>query len=252
MTLQEIFRQAKFNLYDLKIKYDGGAYRECKFGITPREFLRYAKSDFSSESDGNLINCVSNAKRAIDSQIDCTNKIFGINFDERNSIKTFCENFNIASISPQKLRIINAIGIAPAKLIADAREIRNSIEHDYEQPSKSEASNAVDIAELFLIANEYKIKLIENRLDISDRNDKNSNGIKVHYIPDEKNFVLINYAGREEGEKCEVNNNSIHYLYLLRLMNTVKEEFEATRCINLFFEELDLIETDRNVAVKVI
>lgn len=251
MTIKEIFRQARFNLYDLKIKYDGGAYRECESDITPREFLRYAKSDFNSESEGNLINCISNAKRAIDSQIDCTNQIFGINLDEKNSIRSFCEHFNIPPILPQKLRIINAIGIAPAKLIADAREIRNTIEHDYQQPSKKEASNAVDISELFLIANEYKIKLIENILTISDRNNKNSNSIKINFLPDEKKFVILNNSGREEDEKCEVKNSSIHYLYLLRLMNTIKEEFEAARSINLFFKKLDVIDNDRIVSVKV-
>ena len=49
-----------------------------EFDITPRDFLRYAKDDFQSQSEAGLINALSNAKRAIDCQIDTAIRSMGI------------------------------------------------------------------------------------------------------------------------------------------------------------------------------
>lgn len=128
----------------------GGDYQ---FETTPKEFLNYCKQDFKSGDRKGNINALTNAKRAIDGQTD--RLFFSIGLDPNNFPNNVVEEFISKSKNPAKkdlpirLRLLQAINFAPAKIIANVRQIRNALEHYYISPSNEEVSDAIELA-LFL------------------------------------------------------------------------------------------------------
>ncbi len=55
---------------------------ETNFEISPSEFLKFADCDLTAQYDHHLINCLSNTKRAIDSQLDSL--LIGVGVSERS------------------------------------------------------------------------------------------------------------------------------------------------------------------------
>lgn len=150
------------------VEYDQrGIYKECVFEIYPRDFLAYAKEDLKKTSNivHNSINVTTNAKRAIDCQIDWLITILGYdfrNFDKCNVIQEFINKRNILSDQingkNRKIEFINLLGLSPKILISKYRFIRNKLEHEYKEISEGEAIEILELAEFFINASDYKIK----------------------------------------------------------------------------------------------
>ncbi len=51
--------------------------------ITPKDFLMFAEEDFIGETTRGMVDSLSNAKRAIDSQIDSILSCFGYDFNQK-------------------------------------------------------------------------------------------------------------------------------------------------------------------------
>ncbi len=51
---------------------------ETPFEVKPEDFLRFAESDLNSNKEGELVNCLSNVKRAMDCQLDSLFFAFGV------------------------------------------------------------------------------------------------------------------------------------------------------------------------------
>lgn len=159
-----------------KLKID---YTDCKlleydylgdfidvFTITPLDYLAFAKESFLLNSNKGLIDALSNAKRAIDCQIDSIISVLGYDykkFDERNSYKftkQFIKSFYVGKTSiglTEKIKLLNVLNIMPTLLISKNRNLRNIIEHEYVIPKNEEVQEAIEIAELFIYSSNKKI-----------------------------------------------------------------------------------------------
>ena len=83
MNLKESLKESKIDLTNLiLIPSGGGGSDNSDFEISPKDFLRFSKLDFHSNNRKGLINSLTNAKRAIDCQIDETFSVLGIDFQE--------------------------------------------------------------------------------------------------------------------------------------------------------------------------
>ena len=80
---------------------------------------------------------LTNAKRAIDSQID---KVFG------------CFGLKKPRNFPQKLIGLNEIGLIAPRIINKVSTLRNKLEHEYKLPEVEQVEDAIDVANLFVFA----------------------------------------------------------------------------------------------------
>ena len=134
--LQLIKDELKIDFTSTIIAYDSGSGSENPFELSARDFLRFAKSDFKSNDKKGNINALTNAKRAIDCQIDAALTMFGIQYDKiPNSTNRIIELTGLMSLDlPHKLKLIQAVDFAPSGLISKTRTLRNKLEHYYQIP----------------------------------------------------------------------------------------------------------------------
>lgn len=182
-------------LDDLKIKINWNNFyigRDCTsysdyidFGLTPEDFLRFAKEDYRNLDNRGLVGVLSNSKRAIDCQVDWIISYLGfnyLNFNEINYpnikevINEFEKDISYDNTLSFKLRFIQLLEIAPNFLISKIRKFRNKLEHEYIVPKENEAREAIEIAELFVNATQniiwhkfFSDYFIQNECDEKDR-----------------------------------------------------------------------------------
>lgn len=105
--------------------------------ILPNNYLLYAQGDLESTLPHKHINALSNAKRAIDCQLDNIFDAFGMR-KKRNF--------------PKKMELIGEIGLVAPRIVRKVVRVRNLLEHEYYDPDESEVEDAVDVTTLFLEA----------------------------------------------------------------------------------------------------
>jgi hypothetical protein len=110
------------------------------FDVGAHGFFRYAKSDFRSRSRHGRVNALSNAKRAIDCQIDSLLFAFGLLGRSRRQHWNF----------PAKMKTLKDIGVVTPTILRKIVRRRNVLEHEYHSPSNGEVEDALDVAELFI------------------------------------------------------------------------------------------------------
>jgi len=171
MELSDIIKISKIDFTSIIISYDTYVGFDYELDIEPCEFLEYAKSDLSDKSQKGLINSISNAKRAIDCQVDKTLLSLGYDIFKLPSylhefVKRFSTNNGDIVL---KLSILECLNIAPSKVISDIRKLRHRLEHEYVIPTYKQVSDAIEIAELFI--NAVENKLTKSLLfEITDKN----------------------------------------------------------------------------------
>lgn len=105
------------------------------FEQTGDDYLKSAERDLQHEDNAGNINALTNAKRAIDCQLEALITKFGLpkkkNFPER-----ICQLQRIGLVAPRILQKVN--------------KTRNFLEHQFKVPERAEAEDAVDIATLFV------------------------------------------------------------------------------------------------------
>ncbi len=111
---------------------------EYELGIAPGRFLDFAKRDLEANDDRALVNALSNAKRAIDAEVDTVLMSFGLRVG-RLGIQ-------------QKVELLQQLSVAAPRIIRKTRDARNLLEHEYHLPSQEQVEDAVDIATLFIAA----------------------------------------------------------------------------------------------------
>jgi hypothetical protein len=161
MNVSELFKESKLDWTNLVYSIDSGTRLDYEFQVQPKDYLNYSKKDFTIKDRRGKINAISNAKRAIDCQIDKIFMSLGYKFDSFPSYledfsNFFCETEEEKDL-PIKLRIIVGFGLAPCGIVSDVRNLRNKIEHYYVEPSTGEVRNAIEIADLFINATERKL-----------------------------------------------------------------------------------------------
>ncbi len=112
---------------------------EIPFEIKSHDFLSYAQSDLELTDEQNLINCLSNCKRAIECQVDAL--LFSLGMYEKSK-----KGWNFH----KKIEFLNQFGIISPRILKKINKHRNLLEHGYFKPDREKVEDAVDIAILFL------------------------------------------------------------------------------------------------------
>jgi hypothetical protein len=114
--------------------------------MSPSAYLEYALEDLAADTSRGLINAFGNAKRAFHLTIDGLLNQYGL-----------FAHFKRANF-PEKVRLIDAIGMIPIGIMNNLNVERNLLEHEYAVPTKSRVQEAVDVTKLLILATE---KLVE-------------------------------------------------------------------------------------------
>ncbi|MBK9008048.1 MAG: hypothetical protein IPM31_13785 [Anaerolineae bacterium] len=120
------------------------------FDISPNAFLKFAESDLQSELSHKAVNALSNTKRAIDCQIECILATTGINLPDIDF--------------PEKLNILNEIGLLSPILLQKINRERNLLEHEFVNPPSEKVADALDIATLFISYTNAKMQKFRDEI----------------------------------------------------------------------------------------
>ncbi len=138
----------------LIVRSVGGAHGAAPMEIEPYDFLLQAEEDFERGERSAEINCLTNAKRAIVSQMDQALLTFGY--------KSF--RWNI----PKKLDVLTELGFVAPRILKRVSAARNMLEHEYKRPTPQEIEDALDLAWLFVSASQAKLHPFGDTFYISD------------------------------------------------------------------------------------
>jgi len=164
VSLPEVFKRANLDYTRLILSYGDCGNIENAREITAEDYLNFAKADFSETAqDRGRVNAITNAKRAIDCQID--DILFSLGCDLKKNLPnitqkiadSFCDDETKKLLNPTpKLALIAALNISPMTIIAETRALRNAVEHYYIIPDKKAVRKAIEIAEMFIAATKMK------------------------------------------------------------------------------------------------
>lgn len=105
------------------------------FEQTGDDYLKSAERDLQHEDISGNINALTNAKRAIDCQLEALIAKFGL-----SKKKTF----------PERTSQLQRIGLIAPRILQKVNKTRNYLEHEFKIPERAATEDAVDIATLFV------------------------------------------------------------------------------------------------------
>lgn len=251
--MDKVFTQI---LLDLKIDFSktiierlGGGSLGTSTELTPKDFIKYSKQDFTAKDKKGLINALTNAKRAIDCQIDNVLTEFGINpYKIEKAAESLINEIGLNQKDlPFKLKLVQALGLSPGNLTAKVRNLRHKLEHFYKAPTDIEVEEAIEIAELFILSIESKTKILDDNFIISSTNFKHINTIKdlktkkydilnpkhfetqisVNFMSYQKKIEVIPLKELKNINKIILTANDSLYYYFIRLINHLDEQVEC-------------------------
>lgn len=258
MELREILRSSKIDFSQCVLIRDEGSSFDDTFDIKPRDFLRFAKEDFKETSIRNLINSVTNSKRAIDCQADLALRALGIKYDAiPNAANCFIEQAESGKEDiPLKFKLLNALRITPGVLISKYRTIRNRLEHYYEKPTKEDVVETIELAELFISAIENRVKIFENKFYITDESDYDRNFDKnlENYLSADRfydNYIKVDFD--VSGKTIEITvKNSKNMIENKITINSIEREYYVFLRLMLTFDDGNECEESMKLLLKLI
>ena len=122
ISFRELVEQVDINLASLFFVYGCGSslYREYEYEITPEDFLSFAEKDILQGDVRGLVNGLSNAKRAIDCQVETLLACFGL-----PPVRSF----------PKKMDILTEIGVIASRIVTKVIRARNYLARIIHQPA---------------------------------------------------------------------------------------------------------------------
>jgi len=122
-----------------------------EYEIHPREFFGYAEEEMEDlKSNRSVVNCISNLKRAMDSQVDIL--LYSLNLQKLYKDKRL--GFD------RKIGFINKCGFFNKGSLSRINTIRNKLEHHYELPSIEDIEVYFDLVYAFIIVLEGGITTV--------------------------------------------------------------------------------------------
>jgi hypothetical protein len=229
--LKKIIQTVGLDWSNTVIEWDSGSPLQYNFDVNPVTFLKFAYKDLQNRDNYGIVNAVTNAKRAIDCEVDKFTTSIGYSSDKLpKNVRDFNKQNNrlYESIKvPPKFQLLRSLGIAPITIICKIRDMRNLLEHQYQLPKESEASEAVEIAELFICTVEYALNNFRDMVWIYDNKNPFQEGHPI-------NALLLNYddgvftvIGYKNGDKTNdindiiIKNTNELFLELLRFVFAV-------------------------------
>jgi hypothetical protein len=195
----------------------GGFRPEESLDIAPEHFLQRAEDDLALGGTAALLNCVTNAKRAIRCQIDRV--LLTLGYDPK-TLKI-----------RQKLELIGILGFVRPRLLQRVDDARNLLEHDYKMPRMEEVEPAVELAILFVEATNRGLNGFEGDFSIGNEEEYVQGGYRFanelsvgFYENPSKHFVIYGIrdqtAEEDSGKrigKVVVDTSDPIYAYLIRI-----------------------------------
>jgi len=254
---KDSLKSIKLDLTKL-ILIPSGGYMDLnnEFEINPKDFYRYAKEDLYSATDRGVINAISNAKRAIDCQIDEVLFTLGIDLTKKtDSLEAFLKIIEINSDIPYKLKIIQALNIAPGLIITKYRNLRNRLEHFYKIPTIDEVKEAIDIADLFIRSVEGQFKGLTTEFDITDANNfikdfEYKAGYELIYIEDENYFSIYEKMSGKRANEIIMTPDNLEFYGFIRLMHSIDDEFEMVESFKIIARLIEHPIPQKHISMK--
>jgi len=110
------------------------------FDIIPQDFISYAEVDLASDYEHNVINALSNSKRALDCQLDILLLSFGYYKKSQKDQWSF----------PKKIDLMNELGLIAPRVLKKINKQRNLLEHQFVKPKRESVEDFLDITMLFI------------------------------------------------------------------------------------------------------
>ena len=169
-------------------KQKGGKQSGKTSQLSAEEFLKFAQKDLINPQERrNIVNCLTNCKRAIDCQLD--NLIKKLGYLPISTKKKW--HF------PQKIQFLRTRGVIAPRILEKVNALRNDLEHRYKVPTIDEAEEAFDIATLFIAYSTI--------FPLPSLNWGISGGIHVKFNYEEMTFNFFQEVPRKPGEKTLVD-----------------------------------------------
>jgi hypothetical protein len=202
----------------------------CTFEISPTEFLDMAEAAFE-RGQLSWVDVISNAQRAIRSQIDYAIASLGY----------ATQNLKIRS----KVELLRDLGVVTPRILNRVSHSRNLLEHQYRTPSEQQVNDALDIATLFVEAvgrtlSEFWYGFVMGREDqCSDQlADWFRNCISFRYDISEKSYSVHFVQNRATLASYSISSNDEFTGHLHRLALAIRNERKLERALNEFFHAL--------------
>ncbi len=135
--------------------------------IAPEDFLAFAKRDIEGEDTQSFVNALSNAKRAIDCQVDRVLSCLGL--DARRQYL------------PAKLATLRELNVVAPQIIKRVITARNYLEHEYKCPDPVLVRDAIDIASLFVGATNEPLRLFQEEFWLGNDEDMLGGDASLHH-----------------------------------------------------------------------
>ena len=181
----------KIFLKEEEIGFDSYNYRKNKFfEMTSKEFLNFSQTDLKNNSKKGTINSISNTKRAIDLQVSSLLIILGYYTKSKKEKWSF----------PKKLEFLNSLGIITTTMMKNCNATRNKLEHEFKIPTKKEAEEFQEIAELFIDSTERILRIkdisfffdtYKKRIFPKSKKTEHLTGISLTYNNEQRLFTFI-------------------------------------------------------------
>jgi hypothetical protein len=153
VSFRELVERVDLNLASLSLIPDTGSTLDLEYEITPEDFLLFAEKDILQDDVRGLVNGLSNAKRAIDCQVEKLLACLGL-----PSARSF----------PKKMGLLNEIGVVAPRIVTKVVRARNYLEHQYQKPEKEQVEDAVDVATLFVAALERSLTFFPENFSLEN------------------------------------------------------------------------------------
>jgi hypothetical protein len=129
------------------------------FELTPEDFLERAQQDFEVGGSSAQLNALTNAKRAIECQVDSVLSIFGC--DEAIQAKKI-----------RKFDFLTTAGFLAPRILRRVSDARNLLEHEYTSPSETQVEEALDLAALFVSSLSRHLASFESEFTLGNASER--------------------------------------------------------------------------------
>jgi hypothetical protein len=230
LAVPELLKILNFDLNSLYVLPDASTNLDYDFDIVAEEFLRFAEKDLTQGDKHGLVNALSNAKRAIDSQVDKVLGCFGL-LSRRNF--------------PQKMVMLSDMGIIAPRIVNKVVKARNYLEHEYQAPVQEQVEDALDIAFLFVTSLDRTLNFFSDSYSLMGTDKDEERTLLISFDTDKPRFILTGYVldsiSKEKKTigKALVMPKGKGYLDLIRLSvyveksNNDESNTEVSRLISL-------------------
>jgi hypothetical protein len=154
-NLTKLAESAGLNRDDVwAVSEGGGTLLAHELEVDPHQFLAQAEVDLATGGDAGGLNAVTNAKRAIVSQMDQILLTFGYASTRWKM--------------PRKIETLKSLGVVVPRILRKVSSARNFLEHEYRLPTQEQIEEAVDLATLFVAAARHPMEPFADEFELGN------------------------------------------------------------------------------------